>query len=139
MDLSKLTPAPWLASAGLVTDESGSPRLADCTWGDVDDDQTEANCHFIALVRNDLDVKLRRGWHTEKCTDSGDWMVPQAVAAAMRLAWEKYDGSGPTPESLPPTADVFANCYQSGHDVGLLTKADVWYVANCENRGVTNA
>lgn len=68
-----------------------------------------------ALFRSDLQVKLDRGWHTEKCTEADQWHVPQLAV------WMMAEG-------------CFDAMYQDGHDVGLLTKADAWYVANIENK-----
>ena len=107
MDLSKLTPAPWVATAGMVTEDRDYSRLADCTWGDVDNEQTAANCEFIALARNAFDVMMRRGWHPEPL-DSGQWM-----------ACENRDGDWC---DGPACADPFT----------ALVEADRWYREHVE-------
>jgi len=92
MDLSKLPAAPWIASAGIVTNEADdSPRLADCTWGDVDDDATASIAEFIALARNAFDILLLRGWSVCRFKDGWIATIPldQTSAEFRAICWGK--------------------------------------------------
>lgn len=146
LDLTKLTPAPWTYD-GMDCFDEGEPvhvigpsvlAIVPCEHSGVVDQNfweeakadlaSKADAEFIALARNDLDVKLRRGWHTEKCTDkAGSWYAPQFFCDVMglmmqdRISHDLHDS-------------FFEAAYQTGHDVGLLTKADRWYKANIEAR-----
>jgi hypothetical protein len=126
IDLEKLTPAPWQESAGIVSTETEPfPRLADCTWGDVDDDQTEANARFIALARNAFDVMMRRGWG-----------VRQAQSGKRKGMWFAFEGDG---------VALHKDAWDFGRVQGLrdavffhadpltaLIEADRWYRENVE-------
>lgn len=71
------------------------------------------NKEFSDLCRSDFEVKRKRGWHTEKCHASEEWIVPQLMR-----------------HLLAPGAIEAA--YQHGHDIGLLTKANAWYEKEIE-------
>jgi hypothetical protein len=134
MDLLKLALAPWRANRKTDTlhlDGYGEIGLADLigpkggSYRGVRFPFTNDEAEFIALARNDLDVKMRRGWHTEKCTASADqWFVPQLVEFVlpqlMATAEKNKYGGG------------LDAAYQDLHDVGLLTKADRWYREHAE-------
>ncbi len=132
MDLDKLTPAPWIYDlrVGIASVFAGQPpeclshecprciasKLA--AWAEKGWQWNEADIadmEFIALARNDLDVKQRTGWHTEKCLVENQWFVPQLV---------RYI-------TMPGCIEAI---YQRYHDVGLLTRAYAWYVANVESK-----
>lgn len=66
------------------------------------------------LTLLDLDVKLRRGWHTEKCTEGDKWFVPQMLAKCILIR------------------GGIEAAYQDRHDVGLLIKADTFYSEHVE-------
>ena len=91
LDLSKLTPAPWVVCR--ETEEFGTigmpvVRMDDddsivvghgSDWGPTTDN-TETDATFIALARNAFEVLIRRGWGVEKrggC-DPG-WMVTDII------------------------------------------------------------
>ncbi len=135
LDLSKLTSAPWEArclkphaiSIGDDEDFVVPPhvahvsnvegfRITEYVAGRM---RIPDDAEFIALARNDLDVKQRRGWHTEKCTEADQWVVPQLIERL--FSKNKKEGDA-----------LIEVMYQQGHDVGLLTKADAWYKANVE-------
>lgn len=137
LDSTKLSPMPWKSDGVTIMDANGRSVVDTCNSPKIDGiDQEEnerANLTFIVLARNDLDVKHRRGWHTEKCTEADQWFVPQVVEAAIRKAWR---GPGDPLDGIPCPDDAFLSCYQDGHDVGLLTKADVWYTEHIEKEPV---
>lgn len=124
IDLTLLSPASWLydehdgeQNADVVSD---GKRVFDAIAADFDADTSKVNLQFAALARNDLDVKVRRGWHTAKCTEADQWLVPQLIEHLCGKS--KEDGDA-----------LMAAMYQDGHDVGLLTKADRWYSEQVEN------
>ncbi len=116
IDLKDLSPAPWEASERRVLAFPPEGCRVVCYTASGKSTRTpasEADAAFIALARNDLEVKLRRGWHTEKCSDADQWVVPQLLPSVMF----RSDCGG------------IEAIYQDGHDVGLLTKADEWLKA----------
>ncbi len=150
IDLTKLTPAPWIAIDSRYEPETYSVNgVFDVPEGYVQwavtggrpDNPTEgwslihgeaghgtiiperSDLEFIALARNDLDVKQRRGWHTQKCTDAPQWLVSQLVERLCGIRDQKEFDS------------LIAAMYQDDHDVDLLTKADAWYRENVEKKG----
>jgi len=68
---------------------------------------------FIALCHSDFEVKRKRGWHTEKCHEAEQWVVPQLMSYLF-------------------AEGAIAAMYQNGHDVGLLTKANEWFEKEIE-------
>lgn len=117
MDIEKLTPLPlYRGVAGSVSLVLDNPISTD-SEGRVASFREDADSEAFLLMRSDLGVKLRRGWHTEKHGD--EWRVVQLFIpefwqdAALVESW----------------AEAVA---QKGHDVGLLTKAEAWYIANIE-------
>lgn len=78
---------------------------------------------LIVLWQNDQCVKQRRGWHTEKC-GINQWCVPQAVEVMRKNFLNGKD-----------RAIAEAACYQEGHDIGLLSKADAWMKQHVEAKG----
>jgi hypothetical protein len=115
MDLSKLTPAPW------VSDKDGRVWLdSGCDSSLVADLNEEDDAQFCALARNAIDVMVRREWTVTKwgygeskdkwgvTTFKGDW--PHELL-----------GMGPLANSHP---DPFT----------ALVEADSWYKANVENK-----
>lgn len=122
MDLSKLTPAPWNENDdGGVYDDSTDRNMIGEFGDGPPTDKDIANAYFAVLARNDLDVKLRRGWHTEKCKEVDQWIVPQLIANLFGKSKEEF-------------AELIKVIYQEGHDVGLLTKADAWYAKHVEKK-----
>ena len=134
IDLSKLTPGPYSVSVEKHDDKEavlnisyGEPGRATTCWrhlAEIRLDQegcmgfpgveaSRTNFDVIAALLNDLEVKQRRGWHTERCPHKpGYWYVPQfcSVVNLTDVGLEAYKTA----------------CYQEGHDVGLLTKADAF-------------
>lgn len=139
LDLNLLSPAPWhkcqsqdgkcpckliwSRKADVVIASTISNKCKDFEEG-VTEEHAQANADFIALARNDLDVRLRRGWHTEKCTEVNQWFVPQLYDLSLRQM------GGPSFDF----AIFTAACYQDGHDVGLLTKAEAWFKEHIEEK-----
>lgn len=69
MDLSKLTPAG-----------SWNPENWDCVtlcW--MQGKHGAADLAFVKIARLAFDVMMRRGWHAEKCVESGQWFIPKLV------------------------------------------------------------
>ena len=135
IDLTKMSPAPWVYDYSFVPARTASITLAKVFVGAKPSclaapepfcvtgkggywlDRTDfANMQFIALARNDLDVQRRRGWHVAKCIDSDQWYCPQLAIYLF---------------ANPGAIEV---AYQDGHPVGLLTNADAWYAANVEGK-----
>lgn len=79
----------------------------------------------LNLFLCDLAVKQKMGWHTEKCTDSDQWFVPNLFNFVLGIL------DADTKEAC------IEACYQNGHDVGLLTKAYEWWKANIEAKEPT--
>lgn len=130
MDLATISPAPWHAEEheplahndayrvyAASTANNPSPWIADVGI----DPLRSSNAEFIAMCRNDLDVKQRRGWHTEK-NFRDNWIVPQLI--------EWWDNNHRTDEDEEMKEACYAASEQKGHDVGLLTKADIWFKEN---------
>lgn len=120
MDLSKLTPAPWL----LHHDEhSGSTYIPETIDGfpmlltELDTDTHTVALEFAALARNALDVMMRRGWGVYAA--SGPGYHP----GGHEYGWQATDGDdnriGDTLYSDPFTA---------------LVEADKWYRENAETK-----
>lgn len=69
MDLSKLSPAPWIDDGDGTVMYRPSPNtsveLADCTWGRVTEMSVMANSKFIALARNAHEIRQTRKWYGE--------------------------------------------------------------------------
>ena len=115
MDMSKLTPAPWMP---LFADWQ-PPRVV-CESNEVgaiitgDVVQGEQWAEFIALARNAFDVMLRRGWcavPTLQVDESlGPWCVRSRTELLTRLMTLRWPD--------PFTA---------------LVEADKWYAENVEN------
>lgn len=115
MDIGKLSPAPWTCVTCGTEGHGRHDRCYGVRSGGKHLDGNPDDKEFIALARNDLDVKMRRGWHTEKCIDLDQWYVPHLVKEMLRVAFEQN------------REDIYFDAaYQDGHDVGLLTKADRW-------------
>lgn len=128
MDVMKLSPAPWTVERRYSNGCEIVPRIhcprdesRECGW--VADlvgapylghESSLENAEAIAMMRNDFDVKQRRGWHTEKC-GVNQWCVPQLVAEMGRNFLNGKE-----------RAEAEAACYQEGHDIGLLSRADAW-------------
>ncbi len=85
----------------------------------LSEEEAKTCAEAYVLMRSDLDVKLRRGWHTEKCQESDEWIVPQVAAKIVILSFRGEAECGD-----------LSNAYQTGHDIGLLTKADQWMTAH---------
>lgn len=126
LDIAKLTPAPWQIdpfsdreTTAIFTQAAGGSTVClirhNPPWKD---EKQPTDAEFIVLSRSDLGVRLRRGWHTQQ-RRGGEWFVPQLFI--------------PTYWQNPQLLDSWSQAVeQKGHDVGLLTKADRWYVANVE-------
>lgn len=102
MDLSKLTPAPWLLG------DDGWPIWFDGDkgalpyWASAVDKSPENpykpdaisfdTLAFVALARNAFDVMMRRGWHPVKLGDL--WHVTMAGAGkdAIKAFWARHLG-----------------------------------------------
>lgn len=129
IDLSRLTPAPWGTwryKATTICTQETEDETSCVHLGEM---ESVADADFVALARNDLDVKQRRGWHTEKCTESGQWYVPQLSEYVIRkVLMGGLKGKGDS---------GFDACYQNEHDIGLLTKADRWYREHVEGKPST--
>lgn len=71
---------------------------------------------LVALLRSDLALRLKTRWHAELQSED-DWFVPQIMEEAEKrnLVKEWLD------------AGMYEAARQTGHDVGLLTKAYAWY------------
>ena len=123
VDLTKLTAAPWTYRRCPRTENYG--YLGFTPTNSLGLPATDAE--FIALARNDFDVKQRRGWHTEKCKDSNQWCVPQLLDFSITNGF-LFDDNDAVAKAAGEA------CYQTGHDVGLLTKADAWYREHVENQ-----
>ncbi len=140
IDLIRLPPAPWKNGGAdkFVESEPWTHTLEDgngdfigqfdCDFPDNESHKAnDARCNraktildFVVMFRNDLDVKQRRGWHTEQCTAATDqWCVPQLFEHLCGKTKEEGD-------------KLIEAMYQKYHDVGLLTKADRWYRENVE-------
>ncbi len=131
IDLTELSPAPWipnidddLPSAYSEPMPPGSNLLftmacSGVLSGNVKWNQTDLET--ICLLRSDLDVKMRRGWHTERCEDTDRWVVPQL--RRMAAAWDRELNW----ELASQAREVML---QTGHDIGLLTRAWEWYEKN---------
>lgn len=87
-----------------------------------DGEANAADYDWCALAHSDFLVQQRRGWHAAKCTDADQWIVPQLFDLAMK-------------HRMSLTADwsnfwkqIIEVCYQNGHAIGLLTKAEAWAI-----------
>lgn len=128
LNIDDLSKAPWELSnggtEGDILDAEGRSLFLTYQWMSDNYEMEnalangEADELLVVLARNDLDVKMRRGWHTQKCSDSDQWLVPQMIESAFKV--------------FPISSDCLDAAYQEGHDVGLLTKADAWWRANME-------
>lgn len=116
MDIEKLTPLPimqWSYGADRVCSREFDSDDGNPSCELVARFQNVTDAEVFVLMRSDLDVRLRRGWHTE--IFGGDmWMVRQLHDIAEA-------------KGVPTTA-----FWQYKHDVGLLTKADAWYKREIE-------
>ena len=93
--------------------------LTEAPWKVMDDNILRpVDFEFIALARNDLDVRQRRRWWTVPDM-AGRWHVPALLNQIHHCG-------------LPISVEAIAASWQDGNDVGLLTKADEWYRENIE-------
>lgn len=147
MNIEKLSQEPWESVTCLPAGECNRSDGGYESWGEspwqiingppqhISDAmlcrrvfKNPTDTQFMALCRSDLGVKLRRGWHTEKCTHADQWVVPQAVEEIMRFTANHPDDDN---------AATFEAVYQDRHDVGLLTMADAWFRENIDSKQPT--
>jgi hypothetical protein len=117
IDLSKLTPAPWVAEidndnrdAEVALVYGPYPKGDPClVVAGVFEDLTDGE--FIALARNAFDVMMRRGWFPKRADISRKWFV-------LRLS------------------DSFQHAHRWCADdpFTALVEADEWYKENVEGR-----
>ena len=114
IDLSKLTPAPWLHIKKRSW-ETIEPDVIDYT---IDDDgihgKGESDMPFIALARNAFDVLMRRGWAV--CPRDGKWIV--LIPPSVDALWKAFDLHCPDMSRDDPFT--------------ALVDADAWLTANME-------
>ena len=126
MDLSKLTPAPWIVDVpGCVCHrfkEGGARTIAIPGNGYNPWPQDVADAEFIALARNAFDVIMRRGW----------W--------AIKDIHDTFFVKGPCEKSTlshlmtPHPKDDWGNPSRFPDPFTALVEADKWYRENVENQ-----
>lgn len=112
MDLSQVTPAPWLPGQntdGQHTVYAGSGVDVTPAWTNTARGRpmAQADAEFIALARNACDVMLRRSWGPYN--DAEKWYVSGENAGVVEAA----GANGPYPD--PFTALVEADRWYREH------------------------
>ena len=124
LDLSKLTPAPWVAwhkPTETMADEdfhlvAGLPILP----RDHSFSFLEMDAEFIALARNAFDVMMRRGWAAVEV--GGHWQVRDRNGWDLPLSFYVTEHKGRFPD--PFTALVEADAwFRRQHHSGPLLSA----------------
>ncbi len=128
IDLTKLTPAPWMRVpfGGQWKDEDGcigvghpltNSGICDCEnyWEQIVGGwcAKRTNIEFIALARNAFDVMMMRNWHAEFV--DGRWLAIDDDGHAVH-----YGNS-----YFPPGNDPFT----------VIVDSDKWYREQVENKG----
>ncbi len=129
IDLTRLTPAPWLHFPERRT--IASPHhgyLASCESlpGNINRDNT--NAAFITLARNAFDVRLRRWWYSR--FRKADWYGPAAFYVYDQEGYEVRRKQSGTAQLADPTY------FYSDDPDTCLVEADAWYRENVE-KGAT--
>lgn len=117
IDLSKLTPAPWIVRE---TDRSwcAGPDGCPVLLAEMDNDAGRAAVSFVALARNAFDVMMRRGWGVVKL-ETGKWVLEDTA----RKGWLYLNGQ-----------NWFADDpYEAAKQ---MIDADRWYCENVEKAKV---
>jgi hypothetical protein len=121
MDLTRLTPAPWVAEGRWVSGRTPGCRpngeiIARCESSLGEGYWHETNAEFIALARNFFDVMMRRGWSVWPPANGIRWKVNAPTASMDNWTFKnEFDD--------PLTA---------------LVEADRWYRENIEKHGTVH-